>query len=210
MKLSELSERSDVPIASIKFYRREGLLPPGRALGATTADYDEDHLRRLKLIRALIRFGGLSVSAVRDVLAALAEPRNPAQVRGVVDYALPTDLPQTDSYSRTGDADSSVWAAEVIERMGWDISEMSPHRQALDERMRVLRRLDMDFEVEELLPYARLAESVAELDDTHLDSPGDSVTVAERVAVFSVLFGPVLPLLRRLAHENRARRTSSA
>ncbi|MFI6041659.1 MerR family transcriptional regulator [Nocardia sp. NPDC051321] len=208
MKLSELSARSDVPIASIKFYRREGLLPPGRAVGATTAEYDEDHLRRLKLIRALIRFGGLSVSAVRDVLAALEEPRNPAQVRGVVDYALPTDLPQTDS--RTGDDDGSVWAAEVIERMGWDISEMSPHRQALDERMRVLRRLDMDFQVEELLPYARLAESVAELDDAHLDSPGDSVTVAERVAVFSALFGPVLPLLRRLAHENRARRTSSA
>ncbi|MFI7000213.1 MerR family transcriptional regulator [Nocardia sp. NPDC050175] len=208
MKLSELSERSDVPIASIKFYRREGLLPPGRALGATTADYDEDHLRRLKLIRALIRFGGLSVAAVRDVLAALEEPRNPAQVRGVVDYAMPTDLPRTDP--QPGDDDGSVWAAEVIERMDWDISELSPHRQALDERMRVLRRLDMEFAVDELLPYARLAESVAELDDTHLDSPGDSVTVAERVAVFSALFGPVLPLLRRLAHENRARRTNSA
>ncbi|WP_405164309.1 MerR family transcriptional regulator [Nocardia sp. NBC_01499] len=207
MKLSELSERSDVPIASIKFYRREGLLPPGRALGATTAEYDEDHLRRLKLIRALIRFGGLSVAAVRDVLAALEEPQNPARVRGVVDYALPTDLPETDP--RTVDDDHSVWTAEVIERMGWDISEMSPHRQALDERMRVLRRLDMDIGVEELLPYARLAEQIAELDDTHLNWPGDSVTVAERVVVFSVLFGPVLPLLRRLAHENRARRTYS-
>ncbi|MFB8274655.1 MerR family transcriptional regulator [Nocardia colli] len=206
MKLSELSERSGVPIASIKFYRREGLLPPGRSLRATTADYDEGHLRRLELIRAMTRFGGLPVAAVRDVLAALDEPHSPAEVLGIVDYAMPTDLPE--GAASVPDEDGPVWAAELVERMGWDVSEQSPHRAALDERMRALQRLDMDWDIEELLPYAQLAESVARLEATHMQQLGDNVTLAERAVVFSALFGPVLALLRRLAHENQARQRS--
>jgi hypothetical protein len=57
MRLSELSERSGVSIATIKYYLREGLLAPGRRVSATTADYDESHLRRLRLVRALIQSG---------------------------------------------------------------------------------------------------------------------------------------------------------
>ncbi|MFI9504842.1 MerR family transcriptional regulator [Nocardia sp. NPDC052566] len=201
MKLSELSEQSGVPIASIKFYRRENLLPPGRSLGATTADYDESHVRRLKLIRAMTRFGGLSVAAVRDVLAALEEPHSPVEVLGIVDYAIPADLPED---AETTDGGPS-WAADLIERMGWDVSDHSPHRAALDARMRALHRLGMDWDIEELLPYARLAEQVAHLDAARIELPADPEILAERVVVFSTLFGPVMPLLRRFAHENQAR-----
>ena len=35
MRLAELSERSGVPTATIKYYLREGLLPPGRQVNAT-------------------------------------------------------------------------------------------------------------------------------------------------------------------------------
>lgn len=46
MRLAELSERSGVSTATIKYYLREGLLTSGRQVNATTADYDESHLRR--------------------------------------------------------------------------------------------------------------------------------------------------------------------
>ncbi|MYU47619.1 MerR family transcriptional regulator, partial [Streptomyces sp. SID7803] len=52
MRLSELSERSGIATATIKYYLREGLLPPGERLSATQAEYDESHLRRLRLVRA--------------------------------------------------------------------------------------------------------------------------------------------------------------
>ena len=68
MRLAELSERSGVPIATIKYYLREGLLSPGHQINARTAEYDEEHLRRLRLVRALIQVGRLPVATVREVL----------------------------------------------------------------------------------------------------------------------------------------------
>ena len=53
MKISELSERSGVPVATVKFYIREGMLPRGEALSTTRAEYGEEHLTRLRLISAL-------------------------------------------------------------------------------------------------------------------------------------------------------------
>nr|MDT0525976.1 MerR family DNA-binding transcriptional regulator [Streptomyces sp. DSM 41633] len=38
MRLAELSERSGVPTATIKYYLREGLLPAGRRISATQAE----------------------------------------------------------------------------------------------------------------------------------------------------------------------------
>ncbi|MGA4841850.1 MerR family transcriptional regulator [Streptomyces sp. G45] len=73
MRISELSRRSGVPNATIKFYLREGLLPPGRATSATQAEYDETHLRRLRLVRALISTRGLSVSAAKEIVGSLSE-----------------------------------------------------------------------------------------------------------------------------------------
>lgn len=43
MKISELSRRTGVPVASIKYFLRQGLLPAGRATAATLAEYGEEH-----------------------------------------------------------------------------------------------------------------------------------------------------------------------
>ncbi|MGC5365224.1 MerR family transcriptional regulator [Streptomyces sp. DT24] len=72
MRISELSRRSGVPVATIKYYIREGMLPPGRATSATQAEYGDQHVRRLRLVRALIGVRGLSVSATREVLRAVS------------------------------------------------------------------------------------------------------------------------------------------
>src|SRR6476659_9417694 len=74
MRISELSARSGVSVATLKYYLREGLLHAGLATSATTATYDESHLERVRLIRALIDSGGLSVAAARRVTDALDTP----------------------------------------------------------------------------------------------------------------------------------------
>ncbi|MDP3890043.1 MerR family transcriptional regulator, partial [Nocardioides sp.] len=69
--MSELSRRSGVSVPTIKYYLREGLLPPGEATGATRAVYDATHVRRLRLIRALVDVAGMRLDRVREVLAAV-------------------------------------------------------------------------------------------------------------------------------------------
>src|SRR4051812_22378331 len=89
MRVGELSRRSGVPIPTIKYYLREGLLPPGAATAANQADYSEEHLRRLQLIRALIDVGGVSVAAARDVVAALGtHADDPLELLGAAQSAV--------------------------------------------------------------------------------------------------------------------------
>ncbi|GAA0307677.1 MerR family transcriptional regulator [Kineococcus aurantiacus] len=63
MRIGELSERSGVSAASIEYYAREGLLPPGERTGCNQTESAQAHLERLRLIRSLIDVGGLSVAA---------------------------------------------------------------------------------------------------------------------------------------------------
>jgi DNA-binding transcriptional MerR regulator len=74
MRISELSSQTGVPIATIKFYLREKLLQEGIRTSATQAQYDESHVARLRLIRALLGPAGLSVSAAQQVILAIEEP----------------------------------------------------------------------------------------------------------------------------------------
>ncbi|MEP6649003.1 MAG: MerR family transcriptional regulator, partial [Lapillicoccus sp.] len=54
MRLAELCAATGVPAATVKYYLREGLLPPGERVSATRADYGPPHVERLRLIRALV------------------------------------------------------------------------------------------------------------------------------------------------------------
>ena len=47
MRVGELSEAVDLPIPTIKYYLREGLLPAGEVLWSTRSTYDETHVARL-------------------------------------------------------------------------------------------------------------------------------------------------------------------
>src|SRR4051812_10865904 len=74
MRMAALSRASGVPVPTIKFYLREGLLPPGRRTSPNQSQYDEAHVRRLALIRSLTEIGGYSLATVADVLQ-VAEDR---------------------------------------------------------------------------------------------------------------------------------------
>jgi DNA-binding transcriptional MerR regulator len=74
MRISELSSKTGVPVATIKFYLRENLLHDGVRTAATQAQYDESHVARLRLIRALLGPGGLSIAAAHRVMQAIDGP----------------------------------------------------------------------------------------------------------------------------------------
>lgn len=79
MRISALSDRTGVPIGTIKYYLREGLLAPGERTSRTTAEYDESHVERLRLVRALTDTGGLGIAAVRRIVDVLDTP-DPARL----------------------------------------------------------------------------------------------------------------------------------
>ena len=211
MRISELSRRTGVPVATIKYYRREGLLPEGRALNPTTVEYNEEHIQRLRLIRSLIQLGGLSVARTREVLEAVERPLDAFETLAVVHHALP--VPSAETSGKSGEehegaaeeaaSDGAVERVEaLIESMNWQISDASPHRPALAESLAALSRLGTDYTAADLIPYARLATSTADLDFAQFEGIEDRIALAERAVVLTVLFEPVVRLLRRLAQED--------
>ncbi|MEU6086906.1 MerR family transcriptional regulator [Streptomyces sp. NPDC047085] len=203
MRISDLSRLTGTPVGTIKYYLREGLLPPGRPLGATLTLYGDEHVQRLRLIRALTSRGGLSIAATREIVAALDQPLDPLATLGVVHYALPTpvDAAETDAVD-----EQAPQVDRLLDAMGWDISADSPHRRALAASLMDLNRLGVEYSTEELRPYAELAASAAKLDLDRLEGIEDRLKLAEHAAVVVLLLEPVLAVLRRLAQEDESRR----
>jgi DNA-binding transcriptional MerR regulator len=69
LRIGELADRAGVSVATIKFYIREGLLPPPPVkTGRTMGYYDEAYLERLLLIRKLREERFLPIRAIRLLL----------------------------------------------------------------------------------------------------------------------------------------------
>lgn len=205
MKISELSRRTGVPVASIKYFLRQGLLPAGRATAATLAEYGEEHAQRLRLIKALTTLGGLSIAATRDVLGAVDRSHSGEGALGAISYALPVPGVRPDEVSE-GDATAGAEVAELLAALEWQVPATSPHVEGLAAAVRELRRLDAQYAPGELVAYARLAESVARLDLERAVGIDDPVALAERAVVVLAVCAPVFELLRRLAQEDQVRR----
>lgn len=71
MRVAGLSAATGVSVATLKYYVREGLLHAGTATAVNQADYDESHIRRVRLIRALLDVGRMSIADARDVVRAV-------------------------------------------------------------------------------------------------------------------------------------------
>ncbi|MFG2511381.1 MerR family transcriptional regulator [Streptomyces sp. NPDC048584] len=212
MKISELSRRSGVSIPTIKYYLRDGLLPQGQlTTAANQADYGEEHLRRLRLIRTLVGVRRLSVSAVREILGAITEEGDLHQIFGIVIDARPaTKLRKQDREETAGgDTEGVADARRLITEMGWEVSPGTAAIQTLGEVLDALSDVDSGIGWQSLLPYARLTDRISELDVKQMNGASDLLELAERAVLVSVLLEPALLALRRLAQEDKSARLFS-
>ncbi|MFF1658162.1 MerR family transcriptional regulator [Streptomyces sp. NPDC058255] len=209
MRLAALSERSGVPIATIKYYLREGLLAPGRRIGATTADYDEGHLRRLRLVRALIQDGQVPVATTREVLGHIDDDSLGRTIRlGAALWALPQPpAPNED--------DPAVQAARrevdrMLQSLGWEtareLSTLSPVHRSLVAAVATLIRLGYPVDAELMAPYGKLMHQAAVRDLDYVETFPSEEEKVEAAVVGAVLFKPVLEALHRLAQEEESAR----
>ncbi|MEV8632947.1 MerR family transcriptional regulator [Streptosporangium sp. NPDC051023] len=205
MRISQLSATSGVPIPTIKYYLREGLLPSGEQTSATRAEYGEAHVRRLRLIRALLEVGRLPIASIGRVLAAVDDEKlSMHRVLGTAHYAIaPAVAPHADDEDwRRARAE----ADRLISDLGWRIEPWAPTRNELAQAVHTLSSLGMPATGEALQPYAKAAAALVEheIDTIPLDGPRE--TAVEALVVGTVVHGRVLDVLRRLAHESASAR----
>jgi DNA-binding transcriptional MerR regulator len=204
MRISELSRASGVPIPTIKFYLREHLLPQGTPTARTQADYDEGHLRRLRLIQALTEIGGVRLRDVRTVLQAIDDQAlGTHELLGTVHHALGPHLDGEPSHDE-------VRAIAAVDRflagLGWHVSQQAPARRALARALATLWRMGRDADAAVFEPYARVADELAAGEVATVSPTASRPEAVEGAVVGTVVFEAALVALRRLAQEHHSAR----
>ena len=202
MRISELSAITGVAVPSIKYYLREGLLQPGELTSSNQASYGEEHVRRLKLIRALLDVGGLPVATAKEVLAAIDDPALPLTwVFGVAQHAIS----DASLYAPVeGETEGTRAVRDVVDRMRWHVSPDNPGVYGAARVIDTYSRVGHPELAHIWDGYARAAELIAEADLAAVARQERLEAMAETVVVGTVLGDALVSSLRRMAQEHRA------
>lgn len=197
MRMTELSQRSGVPIPTIRYYLREGLLPSGEFTSPNQATYDESHVRRLTLIRAMVEVGEMPIAAVGKLFRHLeSKGADEFATLGLVQYSLVRELSPSD------DSGALAQVQGLLDRLGWQVRDNNPARQVLAATIQTLERLGYDDVLGLLDRYAAAAHDLAE-DEVELMLAREGLdNRAGAVVVTGVLGDAMLGALRRMAQED--------
>lgn len=205
MRIGELSRRTGVPVATIKYYLREGLLPPGELTSPNQARYEERHVQRLRLIRALIEIGRLPVATIRQLVADLDQPEpDPHRILG---RALHTVAVAHESMSDRDLAEATAATNELISRRGWQVHPNSPSRRRLAEVIAALRQVGLGDMLAIIDVYADAAQHSAAADLGLVQRQDGTDAMVYTAVVGTVLGDRLMAALRHLAHEDVSART---
>lgn len=199
MQLHELSQRSGVTPASIKYYLREGLLPPGEAVHATRAEYSASHLERLELIQALRRIVGLNIGQISG-LVKMADDGGPrldllAAVQRVV-----LDL---GNYTTAIGGEAAEATAAVVRLRGWPDSP-SDARNALTAHLELMAGLKIPVSATVLEAYSKAMDDVAGIDIAATTAPESTDRLILTAAVGMHMHSQLLLKLLALAQASHA------
>jgi DNA-binding transcriptional MerR regulator len=200
MQISELADRAEVPLATVKYYLRAGLLAPGLVTGPRRAEYDDTHLRRLRVLRMLREIGGIPVATLQQIVDAVDDPARPSHdVLCLVADALTEtndDLP--------ADEASREMVDHALAAVGWSgVRPDAADRRQLAALVRLLSAegpLSIDPSI--LSFYVGLADQLCRREIRFIDPDKDRSGALEDIVAGEAVFGQVLALLRRMGHEH--------
>jgi DNA-binding transcriptional MerR regulator len=218
LRIGELAAQAGVSVATIKYYIREGLLPPPPVkTGRTMGYYDQAYLERLRLIRRLREEHYLPVRVIREVLEEHGNAPLPARDARLIHQIAPSLLERLDPEGAAVSREALAAAAPeeqlvVLEEMGLIGEETSRrggerrYSRADLELVRALRHVEdvgltrERFPLEGLGHYVELLGELARREVrrfTHQMNdvpPAELETLAESALAASE---PVVNLLRR-------------
>ncbi len=183
---------------TIKYYLREGLLAAGELTSPNQAHYGPGHERRLRLIRALLDVGGLSLAAIGEVLQAMDDPGQP--VHKVLGAAADRVTPAGGEAAGPELEDAREEVAELLRRRGWQADGRGSAAESLAGVLCALRRAGHGGYIDLLDVYADAAEPVARADLDYVQRRVAREDLVESVVVGTVLGEAMFGALRRLAH----------
>jgi DNA-binding transcriptional MerR regulator len=205
VRIAELSSRSGTSIPSIKYYLREGLLPAGAATGRNQADYGPEHLHRLRLVRALINVGGLSVAAARDVLAAVDTAEQPSYAMlGVAHRSVVRPGGRDPGDPAWQQARADIVAA--VRRRGWYVHDASPSFDNAADAVAAYHELGQEDLLSTMEAYLGAAEQVAASEVDALVARVEPGRMVEGVITGTIIGEALFNALRRLAQEDASAR----
>jgi len=190
MRISDLSKLTGVPVPTIKFYIRSGLVPEGQCTSRTQAQYDQSHVRRLRLARALLGKVGLSIAAARTILSKITDQSLSMQERLRVAHR--------ELSANTNEVDTRP-AIALMQRWGWlTAEEDGDELKALAGSLETFTAVGVAISQDKLDAYARAMRDTAELEIAEI--PDESMAEAVQEFLFSIVLAePLLLSLRHLA-----------
>ncbi|GAA1110415.1 MerR family transcriptional regulator [Kribbella jejuensis] len=201
MRIGELSKATDVPVPTIKYYLREGLLPAGELSSPNQASYDDTHVRRLRLIRALIELGQVPVATVKEILESLDANAEPLHEQiGRAHRALTPAR----RLSATDEARSAAAAqvADLLRSRGWTVEPSAPALATLIDTVAAFRSLGQENLVADLDRKAEAVEAFTALEIDAVTANPTRDQVAESVVIGTILGETLIASLRLLAQES--------
>lgn len=208
MRIGELAKLTGVSVPTIKYYVREGLLPPGERTSPNQVRYGGPHVRRIKLIRAMLEVGGLSVAAARDVLGELGSPERTVHgMLGVAQSAVTRSAAGPGAGEERERAERDV--RELVRRRGWAVKPENPGWQALVQIVVTYRGLDREDLLTLLDAYAEAAGRLAEAELAKIADVAGTDGKVEGVVLGTVLGDAAMAALRRIAQEDASARAQA-
>lgn len=200
MRMSELAERTGLPVATIKFYLREGVLMPGALVSATRADYGELHVRRVGIARALTETVGLSVQQVAEMFRLIDSREDDLfDTLGRALALLPPAVEPAADYPR---------ARRVIEQLGQLYDPRYAAVAQLERALAAAEAAGIPMNDERLAVYGPHIRAIAEFEVAGV--PAGREEAVEYAVLGTAIYEPVIVALRRLAHEDVAAKALGA
>ncbi len=207
MRMSELSATTGVTVPTLKFYLREQLLHAGERTSPNQAQYDATHVERVRLVRALLEVGGLSVAQAARVVGALDSDLPLSSVFGIAQRAVSIPAALADSDGTAADAEPAPTAgqtriAELCESRGWRVHPNNPGLPLAARVLDTYAALGLDHIPGTVLEdYAQAADLVAAADLAAVGAVGEPTEMTRTVAAGTVLGDALFAGLRRIAQE---------
>ncbi len=201
MQVSELAQRAHVSVATVKYYIREGMLATGDSKGPRRATYDESHVQRIHLIKALTGPAGLSLSQTKAILQIIDAPQSSlidrlAGATRVLAAAAGADEDTDDkSYPR---------AERAVGWLGEPYRAEPPAAALLESALHAVEIAGYQLHPEQFAVYGENMLAIAASEIAHI--PSDPAEAVEYAVLGTVLFEPVLAAIRRLAQQSLVKR----
>ncbi|WP_346846112.1 MerR family transcriptional regulator [uncultured Rothia sp.] len=202
MRISELAQQSGVTVSTIKYYLREELLPAGKAIHPNQSEYTQEHLERLRLIRALSETAGLSLKKIREVLNALKTTSTPSEAMGLAQNMLvsPSGSPEENN------PHLAERFSQAIAPLNWSIHPQSPAYMEALRAFSELERENLPHILERVNDYAKAADFVGKTDLQAISQLESTDELVRAVVLGTAFRKPLLDALILLSQQHYAQK----